>query len=174
MVSCLEVAIDFRVSTLIIIHNFVGGKRSPSATIAGKASLAGANKIQAGSLCYFTPSRGCRGFAEIAPGCPPEIARHSGKQCSIGLQPVLFAPSSDAFQVSSVSPICVQRSGLKPRAESSRPLRGEEPSQIALIFAPFSLNPQSSSCSEVVIVVVLDFYGRGNASIADNVSGTVH
>ena len=139
MVFCLEEAIDFSLGfqPLIIIHNFVGGKRSPSATIAGKASLAGVNEIQAGSLCYFTPSRGCRGFAEIAPGCPLEIARHSGKQCSIGFQPVLFAPSSDAFQVSSVSPICVQRSRLKPRAESSRPHRGEEPSQIALIFAPF-------------------------------------
>jgi hypothetical protein len=75
--------------------------------LSGKASLAGANKIQAGSLCYFTPSRGCRRFAEIAPGCPPEIARHSVKQCSIGFQPVLFAPSSDVFQVASVSPNCV-------------------------------------------------------------------
>jgi hypothetical protein len=68
--------------------------------LSGRVSLAGANKIQAGSLCYFTPSHGCRGFAEIAPGCPREIARHSGKQCSIGFQPVLFAPSSDPFQVS--------------------------------------------------------------------------
>jgi hypothetical protein len=34
--------------------------------LSGKASLAGANKIQAGSLCYFTPSRGCRGFADCA------------------------------------------------------------------------------------------------------------
>jgi hypothetical protein len=89
--------------------------------LSEKASLAGANKIQAGSLCYFTPSRGCRGFVEIAPGCPRETARHSGKQCSIGFQPVSFAPSSDAFQVSSVSPNCVPRSGLKPWAESYSP-----------------------------------------------------
>jgi hypothetical protein len=35
--------------------------------------------------------------------------------------------------------------GLKPRAESSRPLRGEEASQILLIFVPF--NPGFSPIS---------------------------
>src|ERR1700722_8764013 len=39
----------------------------------------------------FTPSRGCRGFAEIAPGCPREIARHSGKHPLFGQQVVLGA-----------------------------------------------------------------------------------
>jgi hypothetical protein len=87
--------------------------------LSGKASLAGANKIQAG-ICYFTPSRGCRGFAEIAPGCFREIARHSGKQCSIGFQPVLFAPSTDSFQVSSVLRIVYRDQWFQPRKRITR------------------------------------------------------
>jgi hypothetical protein len=104
--------------TLSFIH-IVGEKRSPGATINCLEKHRSPVRTKY-SLCYFTPSRGCRGFTEIAPGCPPEIARHSGKQCSIG-QPVLFAPSSDAFQLSSVSPQCVYKALLFDPGRISTP-----------------------------------------------------
>jgi hypothetical protein len=83
--------------------------QKPHDRLSGKVSLAGANKIQSGRLCYFTQSCGCRGFAEIAPGCPCEIARHSGKQCSIGFPPVSIRTIGDAFQVFAVSDLLMFR-----------------------------------------------------------------
>jgi hypothetical protein len=83
--------------------------QKPHDRLSGKVSLAGANKIQSGRLCYFTQSCGCRGFPEIAPGCPCEIARHSGKQCSIGFPPVSIRTIGDAFQVFAVSDLLMFR-----------------------------------------------------------------
>jgi hypothetical protein len=56
--------------------------------LSGKASLAGTNKIQAGSLCYFTPLPCRGGYAEALAGGFPYLARQSGEQSSIGFQPV--------------------------------------------------------------------------------------
>ena len=47
--------------------------------------------------------------------------------------------------------------GLKPRAEPSRPLRGEEAFQISLNLAPFSQGLTSPIVLVLVVVLVLDF-----------------
>jgi hypothetical protein len=75
--------------------------------LSGKASLAGANKIQAGSLCYFTPLPSRGGYAEALAGGFPYLARQSGEQSSIGFQPVFVGTTERYFQVPAVSPNCV-------------------------------------------------------------------
>jgi len=101
------------VETLIIIHSLSAGRRSPGATIDCLAKYRSPvrTKYRLGSLCYLTPSRGCRGFAEIVPGCPREIARHSGKRCSIGFQPVFIHTIERCF-------IPAHKLSIEPRVET--------------------------------------------------------
>src|SRR4029077_15032318 len=64
-------------------------------------------------------------------------SRRATEQSSIGFQPVSIRAISDDFQISAVSPICVQSPGLKPRApESYRRFGcGAKTSQTALNLA---------------------------------------
>jgi len=78
---------------------FAGISDSPATLIdCPRRHRATANRTQAASLCYITPSRRHSGCTAIALGMAPGIARQAGRQFSIGC--VLFAPLSGIFRPS--------------------------------------------------------------------------